>query len=273
MYPDMVTRVLDLRHLTWSVTRQSSGTAGSFLKAYEERGGRKRYFKLSSFDAFQGITGHECVNELIADRLLTRLGIPHLSYTLIHANVQIDGADYCTWLCASDDFKEPGESKTAFDVFFQMERLTGESAFAFCGRKGWKEWAEQILLVDYLVLNRDRHGGNIEILQNRSARTVCPAPLFDHGLSLMCSCHEEEALAKFDVMEDRPVQSFLGSRSARKNLELISADFWEKLGTLREKDLDAVLEGLEEVLTETHLLKIRDMLKRRWDLVESIRNS
>ena len=89
----------------------------------------------------------------------------------------------------------------------------------------------------------------------------------------MCSCHEEEALAKFDVMEDRPVQSFLGSRSARKNLELISADFWEKLGTLREKDLDAVLEGLEEVLTETHLLKIREMLKRRWDLVESIRNS
>ena len=52
------------------------------------------------------------MNELIADRLLTRLGIPHLSYTLIHANVQIDGADYCTWLCASDDFKEPGESKT-----------------------------------------------------------------------------------------------------------------------------------------------------------------
>ena len=127
MYPDMVTRVLDLRHLTWSVTRQSSGTAGSFLKAYEERGGRKRYFKLSSFDAFQGITGHECVNELIADRLLTRLGIPHLSYTLIHANVQIDGADYCTWLCASDDFKEPGESKTESRLLHSAGEKDGRS--------------------------------------------------------------------------------------------------------------------------------------------------
>ena len=126
MYPDMVTRVLDLRHLTWSVTRQSSGTAGSFLKAYEERGGRKRYFKLSSFDAFQGITGHECVNELIADRLLTHLGIEHLEYRLIHADIRVNERVEETWLCASEDFKQAGEDKLALDAFYEAEHTEGE---------------------------------------------------------------------------------------------------------------------------------------------------
>ena len=67
----------DLTYLSWSVYRNSSGTAGSFLKAYSELGGTKTYYKLSNFDKARGVIGHECVNELIVDRLLTILGIPH----------------------------------------------------------------------------------------------------------------------------------------------------------------------------------------------------
>lgn len=81
----------DLTYLSWSVYRNSSGTAGSFLKAYSELGGKKTYYKLSNFDKARGVIGHECVNELIVDRLLTTLGIPHLSYQLIHADVSVDG--------------------------------------------------------------------------------------------------------------------------------------------------------------------------------------
>ena len=69
---------LDLTYLSWSVYRNSSGTAGSFLKAYSELGGKKTYYKLSNFDKARGVIGHECVNELIVDRLLTILGIPHV---------------------------------------------------------------------------------------------------------------------------------------------------------------------------------------------------
>ena len=58
----------DLRYLSWSLIRSSSGTAGSFLKATSELGNRKIYCKLSNFDPINGIVGHECVNELIADR-------------------------------------------------------------------------------------------------------------------------------------------------------------------------------------------------------------
>lgn len=107
----MVKEKQDLTYLSWSVYRNSSGTAGSFLKAYSELGGKKTYYKLSNFDKARGVIGHECVNELIVDRLLTILGIPHLSYQLIHADVSVDGKTHEVYLCASEDFKAKSESR------------------------------------------------------------------------------------------------------------------------------------------------------------------
>jgi hypothetical protein len=81
----------DMTYLSWSKIRHSSGTAGSFLKSYSELGGRKTYYKLSNFDSVRGVIGHECVNEIIVDRLLDILGIEHLHYQLIHADILISG--------------------------------------------------------------------------------------------------------------------------------------------------------------------------------------
>lgn len=75
----------DLTYLDWSLIRHSSGTAGSFLKSYEEVTEHKIYYKLSDYDATKGIVGHESVNEIIVDRLLDILGIEHLHYRLINA--------------------------------------------------------------------------------------------------------------------------------------------------------------------------------------------
>ena len=66
----------DMSYLNWAQARNSSGTAGSFLKAYEETPDGKIYYKLSNYDAFRGIVGHECVNEIIVDRLLKLLKNP-----------------------------------------------------------------------------------------------------------------------------------------------------------------------------------------------------
>ena len=67
---DIVQEIQDLRYLKWTKTRNSSGTAGSFLKSYEETGGRKIYYKLSDYDVRRGIVGHECINEIVAQRIL-----------------------------------------------------------------------------------------------------------------------------------------------------------------------------------------------------------
>lgn len=268
MRRDIIAEKQDMTYLSWTKLRRSSGTAGSFLKAYYELGGKKMYCKLSDYDACDGIVGHECVNELIAARLLSVLGVEHLSYTLIHADVEIYGKRHETWLCASEDFKKPGESKIALDVYYQAERMEEEPPLAFCVRQGWESYIYQMLAVDFLILNRDRHGANIEVLRDSKEKTVRLAPLFDHGLSFLCHCHDSSEIEKFDVMGDLPVQSFVGSRSARKNLERIPRDKIPDFRPLKKEDKEFILEGLDAVLSVTHLDKIWNMLWERWKVYE-----
>lgn len=263
----------DLTYLSWSVYRNSSGTAGSFLKAYSELGGKKVYYKLSNFDKTQGVVGHECVNELIVDRLLTILGVPHLSYQLIHADVLVDGKVYDVYLCASEDFKELGESKIALDVYKEQSALPEESAVEFCIRMGWEHYIYQMLVVDYLILNRDRHGANIEILRNSRKKTVRPAPLFDHGLSLLCRCADDCAVAAFDVMEDKPCNNYIGSKSTWNNLSSIPADKMPLLHPLQLSDQTVLMDGLDGIISPVLQDKIWEMIWKRWCAYEDFCHS
>ena len=263
----------ELTYLTWSKIRNSSGTAGSFLKAYSELGGRKIYYKLSNYDGVRGVIGHESVNELIVDRLLTILGVEHLHYQLIRADILVDGKTQETYVCASENFRESGEDKQAIDVCYESERLDGESPLDFCLRMGWGDYIWRMLVVDFLILNRDRHGANIEVLRNKKKKTVRLAPLFDHGLSLLCRCETEDAIAQFDVMADQQVQCFAGSRSAQENLKLIPADRMPKLNPLKGSDRAILLEGLDGVISDKLQDKIWDMIWKRWCCYEDFCHS
>ena len=262
----------DLTYLSWDKVRNSSGTAGSFLKAYSELNGEKTYYKLSNYDAYRGIIGHECVNEIIVDRLLTCLGVPHLHYQLIHADILLDGQKVTTWLCASKDFKKPGESKIALDDYYQAEREKDESPLQFCIRQGWSAYIYEMLVVDFLILNRDRHGANIEGLRDRKNKTIRLAPLFDHGLSLLFNCTDQEALTHADVMEDKRVNNFIGSRSTLENLSLIPQAQRPVLKPLTMTDVETLFAGLDDALPEAWRDKIARMIGQRWNAYESIRN-
>ncbi len=266
----IVRELQDMTYLNWAKTRNSSGNAGLFLKAYEDGPDGKTYFKLSNYDAWKGIIGHECVNEIIVDRLLTILGIEHLSYQLIHAMVLIDQKPYETWLCASKDFKQRGESKIALDAYYQAERLPDESPLAFCIRLGWERTIWEMLVVDFLILNRDRHGANMEILRNSRRKTIRLAPLFDHGLSLLSRCESTEVMLREDLMADKPVQCFVGSRSAWDNLKLIPPDRRPLFNPLTDKDRDVLLDGLTGAMEQQWLDRIWEMIWKRWQAYENL---
>lgn len=263
----------DLTYLSWSKIRNSSGTVGSFLKAYSMLGGRKTYYKLSNFDKVKGVVGHECVNEIIVDRLLTILGVPHLQYQLIHADVTIDGKTHEVYLCASEDFKQRGESKLALDTYWETEHAEGESALAFCIRNGWEDYIYQMLVVDFLILNRDRHGANIEVLRNSRKKTIHLAPLFDHGLSLLFSCTDDAAAEAYDVMADKRVNNYIGSGSTWENLKLIPKDKLPKLTPLAEHDRAILMHGLDGILSQTLQDKIWEMIWKRWCAYEDFCHS
>ena len=262
----------DLTYLKWSHARNSSGTAGTFLKSQSVVAGEKIYYKLSNFDSEKGIIGHECVNEIIVDRLLTILGVEHLEYQLIHADIEMDGKVYDTWLCASNDFKRRGETKSALDNYYQINRKENESRYEFCVNNGWQTYIDTMLVVDYLILNRDRHGTNIEVLRNGRKHTIRIAPLFDHGLSFLCSCYSDEEIEQFDILADKPCQNFIGSRSTFDNLCLVADKTTVFPYVLKPQDKEILCADLSPVLSEMHLKKIWDMLWARWCEYEKLCN-
>ena len=260
----------DLTYLKWSHIRSSSGTAGTFLKSESTIEGVKRYYKLSNFDPLHGVIGHECVNELIVDRLLNILGVEHIHYDLIHAAIEIGGNAFDTYLSCSEDFKRPGESKTALDNYYTMNAEKGESPYDFCARMGWQAYVDTMLAVDYLILNRDRHGANVEILRNARAKTLRPAPLFDHGLSLLFSCRTEEDADAFDILADQRCQNFIGGFSCYENLSLIKDKQKVFKGKLQKKDKDIIFQNLSGILPDIFIDKIWDMIYTRYNIYENI---
>lgn len=264
METKVITEKQDLTYLKWAHARNSSGTAGTFLKSQSVIQGQKIYYKLSNFDSEKGVVGHECVNEIIVDRLLSLLEIEHLHYQLIHADITLDGKTYETWVCASADFKKRGETKAALDDYYQINREGTESRYAFCRRNGWQHYVDTMIAVDYLILNRDRHGANIEILRDARKKSIRIAPLFDHGLSLLYSCYDDREVETFDVMEDKLCQNFIGGRSVYENLQLI-ADKNQILRTpLREQDKETLFMDLEQAISGKRKEKIWEMIWTRW---------
>lgn len=270
MSTEIIHEKQDLTYLSWSLIRSSSGTAGSFLKATDDLQQLKIYYKLSNYDGINGIVGHECINEIIVDRFLNILGIEHLHYDLIHADIDVDGKEMETYLCASKDFKAHGEHKVALDAYYQAEKLDGETPLQFCTRNGWSDFIYKMLVVDFLILNRDRHGANIEVLRNARKKSLRLAPIFDHGLSLLFNCHTEEEINQFDVMKDRAVQCFVGSRSAQQNLMLIPKDEILALNPLQHTHKAYLLEGLDGIIPQSLQNKIWDMIWQRWEYYENL---
>lgn len=260
----------DLTHLRWSISRSSTGTAGSFLKSYEMRNGVKYYYKLSNFDTIRGVYGHESINEIVAQNVAEILKIPHLVYELIYADIKVDGKIHETWLTRAEDFKRDGEHKLTFETYYEM-LSEKEDIWQFIERQGIQTYFYQLFLLDYLICNRDRHGANIEVLEKDGKYRL--APVFDNGLSFFFSCYDdEEAIRQFDRRKDGPVNNYVGSRSLSENLRKVPE---EMLLRVCKEDFtrEAVFKDLREckkAVPEIYWDSIYTMLLERIEFIETV---
>ena len=270
---DIICELQDMKHLDWAARKMLPGTPGCFLKAYEEERGRRLYYKLSNYDSYRGVFGHECVNELIVSRVMDVLGIPHVAYKLIHAQIIIDGKEQETWISVSENFRMRNEEKMAYDLYYDLQKEGNESPLEFAIRNGWGLYMYQMFCIDYLIANRDRHGSNLEVLRNDEDDSVRMAPLFDQGVSLLFSTYgDEKLLENADVMKDFPVNNYIGAKSLEYNLSLIPDGYDLKINKLRKTDKKYIFYGLEKVLSEKHIDKIWEMIWNRWCYFEQVRN-
>lgn len=252
----------DLRRLSWARRAHASGTSGMFLKSREGTGQSEAFYKLSCYDSYRGVYGHECVNELVAARLMDALGIPHVDCRLINALIEIDGVEHETWLMKSHTFRRPGERKQALDLFYDLNKRPGESPLELCARHGWSEAIGKMMVADYLIANRDRHGANIEVLRGPDG-TLRLAPLFDNGISLLFSCYGDVGrMRAVDPLEDFPANNYLGMRSLEGNLALIPEGV--AVQPLEEGDGEVVMRGLDRVMPPEWAGLAWNMIWRRW---------
>jgi len=256
----------DLRDVTWSIVAGSVASDGVHMKAERLIDGVNHYLKLSRYDSYRGIYGHESVNELIACRLGNLLGFIVPGGMLKRCLVRIDDKDHDTYVFISQSFKAAG-SRVAFEDFYVSNRLSyEESPLDLCIRFGWADHIFKMFIFDYLIINRDRHGSNLEVMKNGEKYL---SPFFDNGLSFACSCNNEAELSTFNMMEDRPVNNFIGEKSLTANLKSINSNL--VFNDLRQSDIDELFTGLEGVLPQLHLATIQEIIWRRWEDVKKFR--
>lgn len=132
-----------------------------------------------------GATQQEPYNEVLASRIMERLQIPHVPYSL---SVQ---EDYPYSVC--EDFITPDtELVTAWRIYQTQQKPNHISVYQHyrncceaLGIPGVKESLDRMLVLDYLIVNEDRHLNNFGAVRNAGTLEWAGcAPIYDSGTSL-----------------------------------------------------------------------------------------
>lgn len=127
----------------------------------------------------------EPYNEVLASRIMDRLQSPHVSYRLVTK----DGDPYS--LCR--DFITPDtELISAWYIMQTVKKPNHISVYRHyldcCSRlgiSGIKESIDRMLVLDYLIVNEDRHQNNFGVIRRADTlEYVGAAPVYDSGTSL-----------------------------------------------------------------------------------------
>ena len=156
-------------------------TNGMLPKAWRRKEGAILLYK-GGTSGFAN-TGKEPYSEFYAAQVAQAMGISHITYGLSKWKGQ---------LCSTC------ELFTSKDVsFVPASTLIGSSKISkiidWYDAHGWKDDLADMLVLDAVIRNTDRHLGNFGILvDNHTNRLLKPAPIFDNGLSLYCYVMDDD---------------------------------------------------------------------------------
>lgn len=175
---------LDMRKDVWSVSKETPGTNGVFLKARRIVNGKQLFFKLSNFDTVNGFYGIECIAEILAQRIACWEEVPFVEQRLIPVLVSIDGVEYNTYAVCSMDYRHENEKRLSLEQYCSLMGHSNDSTeYLMSSEFGYK--LRKFMLLDYIIYNRDRHGANIEVLFDTLKEFYRLVDVFDNGLSLI----------------------------------------------------------------------------------------
>ncbi|MCQ2751655.1 MAG: hypothetical protein MJ189_00900 [Coriobacteriales bacterium] len=158
-----------------SPTSPEYATSGSFAKCWIREGDQISLLKRGT-DGYAN-AGFEPYSEVLASQLLDASGIEHVPYTVVnyHGNI----ASKCPL------FTDEGRGFVSAHRFFKGT-FSIEDMLEFCAKSDSEETFREMLVMDSLMANVDRHSGNYGFLvDNNNGEILQMAPLFDHNMACL----------------------------------------------------------------------------------------
>lgn len=271
---DISFRTVDLSNISWSFGKDSPGTAGMYLKSRIKRNNTQYFLKLSAYNSYDGVYGNEVVYEIIAQRVAKLLGIHYLHMYLFPAKVCLDGKKLSTYVVCSKDYRDIGEERVSFEMLYQLygKGMSTEEFILSDLMEKYRETLLGMLVLDYIIYNRDRHSNNIEFLYNPIKNLYRIAPIMDHGCCLTSVLYDDwksKDSTYFSI--DSPVNNCIGSFSLLTNLKNICKGriYYEGDAHLPE----SIMGGISKILGGDLSDFIYNMLEWRWNNALEILNS
>ncbi len=189
-----------------------------------------------------GINRQEPYNEVFASVLMKRLDIPHVPYTLMMQ----DEEPYS--IC--EDFITPQTELVSAWYIMQTEKKENHISvyrhYLNCCEKlgimGIKEAIDRMLVVDYLIVNEDRHQNNFGVIRDaESLEWIGAAPIYDSGTSLWFSTPTKLIHGNAAKITSKPFKT-----SHEEQIKLVSSFEW-----LEENKLCGLDEEFREIVKDS----------------------
>ena len=210
----------------------------------------------------------EAYNEVLASEIANRLGIPHVPYTLI-----AEHGEFCS---GCEDFITPEtDLVAAAQVMSAFKKRNEQSEYEFyiecCEKLGIadaREKLEQMLVLDYLIVNEDRHLNNFGLIRNAvTLEWVGVAPLYDNGNSMWFN----RVVSEMHADDDSNIKTPLWKKNPTENLELVTDFSWLDLSALDGiEDFARELYEKSEYMEPIRVDTLANALRTRVDLLDDI---
>jgi hypothetical protein len=183
-----------------SLVSPDNSSDGWLRKKWLIAGERRLLLKGGSEPAYQ-----EPLNEVLASRIMERLGLPHAKYELVWDK------DSPKSLC-EDFISTSTELISAWSIYKGGKKPKHQSDYSYfvqrcdeLGIPGVREGLDWMLALDYIVVNTDRHYNNFGFVRDAdSLEWLGFAPIFDTGTSMW---HNQFA-HRINAAMDQPSKPF-----------------------------------------------------------------
>lgn len=178
-----------------------------------------------------GATQQEPYNEVLASHIMERLDIPHVKYSLLVED------DYPYSVC--EDFITPQtELISAWHIMQTIKKPNHISVYQHyldcceaLGIPDMKDSLDRMMVLDFLMVNEDRHQNNFGVVRNaETLQYMGAAPIFDSGTSLWFD-KPVAMIGRAAKLECKPFKN-----SHEEQIKLVSSFNWLDLNALYNID-------------------------------------